>query len=146
MLVKYIIQYMKNQVLSPENDKKEGLRFKLDDVFILLVIIFVAFGSFGLGRLSTQIPTNIGGITLSNISAHTPETTQSANTISTVDNLIPSIADGGKLVASINGGKYHFPWCSGAQRINEENKVWFDSKEEALAGGYTPAANCKGLE
>jgi len=57
------------------------------------------------------------------------------------DSLTPS----GTLVASKNGTVYHFPWCSGAQRINEENKIWFTSQEEAQAAGYRPAANCKGL-
>jgi hypothetical protein len=50
-----------------------------------------------------------------------------------------------KYVASKNSTKYHLPWCSGAARIAEENKVWFASKEEAAAAGYAPAANCKGI-
>ncbi|HED38129.1 MAG TPA: hypothetical protein ENI76_07790 [Ignavibacteria bacterium] len=49
-------------------------------------------------------------------------------------------------VGSINGSKYHYPWCSGAQRIKESNKIQFSSKEEAIKAGYTPAANCKGLK
>jgi methylphosphotriester-DNA--protein-cysteine methyltransferase len=55
-------------------------------------------------------------------------------------------ASGGRIVASKTGAKYHLPWCSGAQTMKEENKIWFDSPEEARAAGYTPAANCKGLE
>lgn len=51
----------------------------------------------------------------------------------------------GGYVASKTGEKYHLPWCSGAQRIKEENKVWFKTKAEAEAAGYTPAANCKGI-
>ncbi len=52
----------------------------------------------------------------------------------------------GSYVASKNGTKYHYPWCSGAQRIKDENKLWFDTIEEARVAGYTPAANCPGLE
>ncbi len=51
----------------------------------------------------------------------------------------------GLYVGSKSGSKYHLPNCPGAQRISAENKVWFASKEDALAKGYTPAANCKGL-
>ena len=51
----------------------------------------------------------------------------------------------GLVVGSKNGSVYHFPWCSGAQRMKEENKVWFASKVEAEEAGYTPAKNCKGL-
>jgi len=53
---------------------------------------------------------------------------------------------GGKVVASKNGTKYHFPWCSGARTMSDANKVWFDSEENARAAGYTPAGNCKGLK
>lgn len=51
----------------------------------------------------------------------------------------------GLYVGSKSGSKYHLPNCPGALRISAENKVFFASKEEALAKGYTPAANCKGL-
>lgn len=51
-----------------------------------------------------------------------------------------------KIVASKNGEVYHYVWCSGAKRINEENKIYFDSKEKAKAAGYRPAKNCEGLE
>ncbi len=29
--------------------------------------------------------------------------------------------------------------------MSPENKIWFTTKEEAEAAGFTPAANCKGL-
>lgn len=50
-----------------------------------------------------------------------------------------------RYVASKNGTKYHLPTCSGAKRIKEENKIWFDSKTEAEQAGYEPAKNCKGI-
>ncbi|MBI5005006.1 MAG: hypothetical protein HZC03_00115, partial [Candidatus Lloydbacteria bacterium] len=52
---------------------------------------------------------------------------------------------GGNFVASKNGTTYHFPWCSGAIRIKEENKVWFATKEAADRAGSHPAGNCTGL-
>lgn len=51
----------------------------------------------------------------------------------------------GIYVASKNGTKYHLPSCSGAKRIKEENKIWFNSKQEAVQAGYEPAKNCKGI-
>jgi hypothetical protein len=50
------------------------------------------------------------------------------------------------LVASKNGTKYYFPWCSGVSKINEANKVWFDSYESAQKAGLTAAANCPNLK
>ncbi|HWH16295.1 MAG TPA: hypothetical protein VNU25_01790 [Candidatus Paceibacterota bacterium] len=51
----------------------------------------------------------------------------------------------GTYVASKNGTKYYLPSCGGSKRIKEENKIWFDTKEEAESAGYGPAANCPGL-
>ncbi|MBI1888440.1 MAG: hypothetical protein HYS15_00680 [Candidatus Spechtbacteria bacterium] len=51
----------------------------------------------------------------------------------------------GLFVASKNSTKYYLPTCAGVKRIKEENKIWFNSKEEAEGLGYTPASNCPGL-
>lgn len=48
----------------------------------------------------------------------------------------------GNFVASINGKAYYPANCAAAQRIKEENRIWFRSKEEAEADGYRPAQNC----
>lgn len=60
-------------------------------------------------------------------------------------NIKNSVPDGKQYVASKNGKVFHLPWCPGAKRIKEENKIWFSSKEEALALGLKPAANCDGI-
>lgn len=49
----------------------------------------------------------------------------------------------GKYVGSKNSNKYHLPDSSAAKRIKEENKVWFQSKEEAEAEGYEPGSSVK---
>jgi hypothetical protein len=46
------------------------------------------------------------------------------------------------VVASKSGTKYHYLWCSGAQRISEQNKIVFDNKDLAERAGYTLASNC----
>ncbi len=48
----------------------------------------------------------------------------------------------GNFVASINGKAYYPANCVAAQRIKEENRIWFNSREEAEADGYKPAQNC----
>ena len=52
----------------------------------------------------------------------------------------------GPIVASRNGTKYYLVTCSGAKRINEENKIYFTSTEEARKAGLTPSSTCKGLK
>jgi len=118
------------------------------EVFTILLIILVAFGSFGLGRLSkiadSRVPVVIRAEDGAIIGEIGPE--GEVNSLGPNNTASVLIADqSGRVVASKSGAKYHFPWCSGALRISEANKIWFDSKVEAELAGYTPAANCKGL-
>lgn len=114
---------------------REKIKSYENDIFIVLIIILVAVISFGLGRLS-KIKENKTPINIEN----TP-----ASVITPTDPTDESVPTKGMLVGSKNSDKYHYPWCSGAQGIKEENKIWFSSREEAESSGYTPAANCKGL-
>lgn len=43
----------------------------------------------------------------------------------------------GKYVVSKAGKQYHVPRCIWAKKINEKNKMWFESQEEAKKKGYT---------
>ncbi len=52
----------------------------------------------------------------------------------------------GNIVASKSGTKYHLLTCPGAKSIKEENRIYFDGRQEAEAAGYSAAANCKGLQ
>jgi len=128
-----------NRVTNILEKSKRGLRdiiqyINKEEIFIVLIIIFVGFGGFGLGRLS-KIKEGKIPITISQIEALS-QTRGEGSFISTLNN---------QFVASVNGAKYHLPWCSGAKRIKEDNKIWFRTVEEAQAAGYSPASNCKGL-
>lgn len=48
----------------------------------------------------------------------------------------------GNFMASINGKAYYPKDCAAGNRIKEENRIWFDTKEEAESQGYKPAQNC----
>jgi hypothetical protein len=50
------------------------------------------------------------------------------------------------IVASKNGTRYYFLWCSGVSRIKSDNLVYFETVEEAQKTGLKPAQNCPGLE
>ncbi len=106
-------------------------------VFTTIMVVLVAFSSFGLGRLSV---TEENKIPISVINSNQASITQPNKELSSSTTQMI-----GKYVASVNSDKYHAPWCSGAQRIKESNKIWFETKEEAEASGRTPASNCKGI-
>lgn len=105
-------------------------------LFVAIALVLVGTASFGLGRLSQK-------------ESITPYIELSQN-VASVGVATPENPDAnlptGAVVASKKGSKYHYPWCSGARTIAPENKITFASIEEARAAGYTPAANCKGLE
>jgi hypothetical protein len=108
-----------------------------------MLIVIVGIISFGLGRLSMQ-----PSVALTSHPLLLPvETAQAASRVTADTARATTQAQTGekKYVGSKNSNKYHLPWCGGAARIAEKNKVWFASKEAAAAAGYTPATNCKGI-
>lgn len=118
-----------------------------DDLFLGLIIILVAFGSFGLGRLSkiegSKTPIRIENAPMDtqvqfpgNTSVKPQNSAQKASLMDEQET---------QLVASKSGKKYYYPWCSGVQKIAEANRIYFATKEEAVTRGYTPSATCKGL-
>ena len=97
---------------------------------LLLVVLLVALGSFGLGRLSVLE------------SVRAPVSITNAPTITEPRGM----NIGGLIVASRAGSAYYFPWCASASKILPQNQVWFATEEKARAAGYVPAKNCKGLQ
>ena len=51
--------------------------------------------------------------------------------------------EGGLIVASKSGKKYYFPWCSGINRIKEENRIFFENVAIAESKGLTLSKTCQ---
>lgn len=154
---------------AEEGGWKAKFKSFLDDkYFVPIVIILIAIIAFSLGRISgiqeKRPPVNVISsdsaplTTLLQQEGGTGKTTQSAvspnkikdqplqNTATAASAVVGPLNPGGQVVASKNGGKYHYPWCPGAKQISPQNLITFNSIEEARAAGYTPASNCKGLK
>lgn len=119
---------------------------KASDMLLVMAVMLLGITSFGLGRLSA--PHETSAVVLRAKSPHSsPEVPPGATAPKEAASpTVPrATAARGEYVASKTGAAYHLPWCSGAKRIKEENKVWFATKAEAEAAGYKPAGNCKGL-
>lgn len=112
------------------------------DLYIAAIIFLVGMASFGLGRLSVLWPKK-EPITITN--GQLPVTDNSISKKASGEEASVSAAVEGKYVASKSGAAYHYPWCQGALKIKEANKIWFQTKEEAEKAGYKPAGNCEGL-
>lgn len=116
------------------------------DLFIAALVCLVGLGSFGLGRLSVIWPAK-DPITIENqeLRVKNQGREQTTGNSSSTDSKVIPPASSGRYVASKSGTAYHYPWCPGASQIKEANKIWFQTKAEAEARGYKPAANCSGL-
>ncbi|MBX4181566.1 hypothetical protein KW807_01740 [Candidatus Parcubacteria bacterium] len=118
----------------------------LSKFYLALVITLVATLSFGLGRLSKT--GDRAGVTLEvdqQLTTNDPQPNpKTQGTASAIQAGLPAETSrkAGEVVASKNGSKYHYPYCSGAKRILEANKLTFPSAQAAEASGYTLAANC----
>ena len=103
----------------------EFIKTKQSEVVLALAVILVAVIAFESGRISAirspAVPLEI---------KYAP---------ATITDQKPDL----RVVASKNSTLYHFLWCSGAQRIKEENKITFSSEQEAQSKGYKLASNCQ---
>ena len=111
--------------------------------YYLVLILLVGIVSFELGLMA-----NIASKKLPVTITEPPEIT--ADTSNTDNALVPTpgvkAIQGGEVVASRTGKKYSYPWCGTASRISAANRIAFASVADARSKGYTPAANCKGLQ
>ena len=120
----------------------------------MLTLVAVAGISFWVGYSAQKEVAQAAPVVIScPIAAYMPTNTTLAGqgaspktpavTASAIDALPSPSQKKGAFVASKNGTKYYPVGCSGANRIKEENKVYFSTSKEAETAGYGPAANCK---
>jgi hypothetical protein len=112
------------------------------NLFLIFLIVLISFFSFQLGRISkiADEPIRIEKASIQEIfnnDSNLEITSESANIQSRGEERLDF-----RVVVSKNSNKYHFLWCSGAKRIKEENKIYFNSEKEAIVAGYSLAGNC----
>ena len=122
-----------------------GVNFPLfKKLFLSLTIILFALLSFGIGRLSVagnREPVRIEyDVSMSNdkllMTNQAPiSNSQTATVIRATEKT--------EVIASKNGARYHYPYCSGAKQIKEENKIVFPTPAAAEAPCDTLTAECK---
>lgn len=106
-------------------------------IFAVLILILMFFLGLGLGLLiRPNKPTPI--IIDKNVKIGLP-----ARAGLPAQSGLPSNSTGTNYVASINGSAYYPVNCKAAEKIKEENRVWFKTTQEAESQGYKPAQNCR---
>lgn len=129
---------------GPEVSSKQALLRVPADLVLVGIAVLACAASFGLGILAGKEMDAKGqedAVWIEQLSRASEG--QVASALAATPE--PAAPTTGKYVASKTGEKYYLPSCGSAKRIKEENKVWFDTKEDAERAGYEPATNCKGL-
>ncbi len=134
-----------------------------DGLLTALVVLLASSASYGLGILTGQdMAHERGGVEIQQLapagdlsaSAALAPIPKSPKSSAVSKGYTPpakqektgtATAETGKYVASKNGTKYYLPSCGTVNRIKEENKIYFNTKEEAEAAGFGPSSTCKGL-
>ena len=146
MSIKDFSQKIKSVGIGAKNRAPDLTKIS-NDIFIVFLIVLTGTASFGLGKLSAlekqKVPISVLKTkeamyasvlsAVNNNPAITTETKGVGETNSTTKGLV---------LASKSGTKYYYPSCSGVFRIKEENKIWFNTVEEAVTSGLTLATNC----
>ncbi len=104
------------------------------DILIVIIVILVGLGSFGLGRLSkgNENP----GIKIEYPKEYLLQNSeQEANILSS--------STGKTFFASNRGSKYYSIGCSAGKIIKQENKIYFATREEAERAGYELSSSCR---
>ena len=120
-----------------------------DLLFYSVLLILIAVGSFGLGRLSvsgTKVPEKPLFLKENITSASVVNAVPAATASTSVKAEVATVSKTAAVVGSKSGTKYHLPNCPGAKRIKPANLISFETIDAAKAAGYTPAANCPGLK
>lgn len=122
------------------------------DILIVFIILLVGISSFYLGRLSNKPKSaeNEGFLIQNNKSL----TSNALNTLKpsqiSPKEPLPELEEykgvnltGRQFFTSKRGKKYYPFGCSAGKGIKEENRIYFNTKEEAKSRGYTPSSSCK---
>lgn len=120
------------------------------DIVIILLIVLSGVLAFGIGRLSGLKTIPKDPVHIQTDTNASSELSLSVSSSKVTQNIPPSLStsqsgtvQSASVVASKQGTKYHYAWCSGAKTIVAKNKITFASAEAATKAGYTLASNCK---
>ena len=143
-----MLKLINKSVRSSINNFMEKIKLFLEsdkgkDILVVTIIILVGLSSFELGRLSKN--NNNEGIKIE-------YNGQEANVIDTIDqnsiNIAPNTekilkSNSGAFFASNRGSKYYSISCGAGKTIKEENRIYFNTNEEAEKAGYGLSSSCR---
>ena len=79
---------------------------------------------------------------INNVSNYKTDTTNQKSTNSYSESSKSTKSSSGSYIASSNSNKFHTSTCRFAKNINDNNKISFKSRSDAINQGYTPCKVC----
>jgi len=111
------------------------------ELLLCLASFALVIISFNAGRMSVLQQHNTATLEIIPPNVQTAQAEQQASIINAMQKTPQDL----RVVASKASSSrlYHFSWCSGAKRISEKNKIFFENEATAIAAGYSLAGNCQ---
>jgi len=127
------------------------------DILVVLIVILVGLGSFGLGRLSKEsknsgikieygdqnLTQEASVISATESSSFLPARNASQNDAGGPNTKKEQNSSGKNFFASSRGSKYYSLGCSAGKSLKQENRIYFTTKEEAERAGYELSSSCR---
>lgn len=111
-----------------------------------LLLAAIGCGGFLAGRDTAPVPPEVTPTIITKVISVTPEPTpqKTAKPASTKSRKSESETTREyRYVASRKSDKFHKLQCSYAANINKENRVYFETRNDAIAAGKDPCSRCK---
>lgn len=152
-----MLKFSYKQVLVSIANIMQKIKYFLEsdkgkNFLVVLIVILVGLGSFGLGRLSKSQETKGVDLLYKDKSSLIPSNTSnnvnlsstslnSKNIVSSTPKTENSLKKG--FVASKIGSRYYPLDCPAGDKLKPENKIYFSTEKEAIEKGYTKSSSCK---
>lgn len=107
----------------------------MDKKIAIVLILFLIVGVVAVsGCTSSDNTTTPANTTMSNASTTTENTAATTNASTTSTNTT--------YIGNSNTHKFHLASCRYVSKMSEDHKVYFNTRDEAIAQGYVPCKVC----
>jgi uncharacterized protein YpmB len=120
---------------------------KIEIILLIISAILIGGSAYFIGKIQTlESRSNTIQVVYPDAIAIKTDAINTPNqVVASINGAVETNSPIGKIIASKNGKRYYYESCSGINRIKPENRIYFDTKEQAEAKGLTLASGCKAL-
>ena len=121
-----------------DNQKSNTSSSKMIIAIVVVIAVIAIVGAFASGIFTN----NTGAVDNTADDASDKTVDQVSNDTKSDDKSSSSESSATEYWASVKADKFHLPDCEWAEKISEDNKIVYDSREDAIADGKEPCGAC----